>query len=665
MTTKERTMNRTERGDRDTPAAESCGTPRMQGSEQGSALIIAVLITVILSLLGISYMMMAQTENTIAENERNAAMALYVAEAGARMVVNWFNDPSSTGYLVPAVGSVDTTKRLGDWDGDPSTARSIQDGSSGKPKYKQSTGAIFDRLYRGSNVDAFIGCETGTDPDPNNATLGPDLVVNQSHLDTVNDTLFPNFPSPSLRARISRIEVYSPPIVNIGGLPTRMGVATVKVIGGVFIYPGTSQQRQIATRVVKAVVNEIPVPGPVGPLQSCADLTYGGNFEVHWGTASSKTAASLPTSMNAAINSGLPYNPNDPFTYISTPTLASWATTNNTQSIEDPWFKFIAGAGLVGAYNPTMVNSGDAQPWPWSSTAPIAQDHSNLFQNTPTICPTFDYGIWKSIAQSGVKGAYYYKYGGSADQWLLDGTGTATSFVNATANKAGIYFFDTTDSGAPFGNYTDPQYPGPPTAKTGYTNLTPDLSISNADGWLGAVGFVYMNMKSWATTGSGSSGSTHTLLPPGEPGDSSGFVNLDYPGTRTGTYTIKDGTVAAHSFFDPESKSCYCTDAATCTATGSPPSSCSMTAAASPVQDNIGLPFQDNVVLDGVMYNSGTFNAQGNANYFGSLVANQGVTQTSAGTPHFYFDESLIKGGWPRKGMPMPRVIISVWETDL
>src|SRR5258705_13383524 len=84
--------------------------------EQGSALIIAVLVTVILALLGLSYLMMAQTESTIAENERNAATALYVAEAGARLAVNWFNDPTSTGYLVPTTAQIDRTKRGFDHD---------------------------------------------------------------------------------------------------------------------------------------------------------------------------------------------------------------------------------------------------------------------------------------------------------------------------------------------------------------------------------------------------------------------------------------------------------------------------------------------------------------------------------------------------------------------
>ncbi len=102
-------------------------TAGAQNNERGSALIIAVLITVIMSLLGISYMMMGQTENIIAENEENAAIALYVAQSGARLAVNWLNDPSSTGYLVPTTGQVDRSLRLLDTDNNPATPRVLAD----------------------------------------------------------------------------------------------------------------------------------------------------------------------------------------------------------------------------------------------------------------------------------------------------------------------------------------------------------------------------------------------------------------------------------------------------------------------------------------------------------------------------------------------------------
>jgi len=82
------------------------------------------------------------------------------------------------------------------------------------------------------------------------------------------------------------------------------------------------------------------------------------------------------------------------------------------------------------------------------------------------------------------------------------------------------------------------------------------------------------------------------------------------------------------------------------------------------MKDNYGLPFTDNVVMDGVFYNSGTYTAKGQARYFGSMIAQQGVLD-GGGTPELYFDESLIKGNWPRKGMNLPRVVVSAWQTDL
>ena len=322
--------------------------------EQGSALIIATLVTVILALLGLSYLMMAQTESTIAENERNATTAMYVAEAGARLVVGWFNDPTSTGYLVPAVGNVDRTLRVYDHDDNPGTAR-VQgvSGDAVKPIYKDSTlttSPIFDRPFRADNANTFLGVETGADA--GFPTAGPDLVVGAAHLTTINDTLFPNFPKPDLRARISRIEVYSPPLATIGGALTRLGVATIKVTAGVFMYPGTVNERQIATRVVKAVVNEIPVPGPVGPLQSCADMNYSGSFEIHWGTGAALAGATPPSNLDNKVATGLPYALNDPGTYysdVTSHTLATWAADPaiNNNPIEDPWFKFIAGGGIT------------------------------------------------------------------------------------------------------------------------------------------------------------------------------------------------------------------------------------------------------------------------------------------------------------------------------
>ena len=609
--------------------------------EEGSALILAALVTVILSLLGLSYTMMAQTENTIAENERNSAAALYAAEAGARLVVGWFNDPTASGFLVPATTDMDRTKRVFDHDGNSATARVLGvAGTAGNPIYKDSNftlSKVLDRPYRSALAETFLGIETGTDPDVTFAGKGPDVIINQSHLDTINNTLFPLFPSPNLRARITRIEIYAPPILLIGGGATRMGIATVKVTAGIIQYPGTTAERVVATRIAKAVVNEVPIPGPVGPLQSCASLNYTGSFDIHWGTGSAMTTADVPASHDTKSKTGMPYALDDPFTFINSGgnTLATWAAAHNGDQVDDPWFKFIAGGAIVEAAA-AAINT--PQPYPWASSHTTGNDHSNIFQNTVINCPTFDYNLWKTIAQSGMKNHYYYKWV-SGTNFSLDGTGAATSWETLTNNRAGIMFFDTQDG-------LQPDVAG--------SNLTPAVAISGS-GW-NTAGFLFSNTADWRTTGTGS-GVNRTVVPPGEPGDGSGFVNFEYGSSLTGPYTIRNGTASPAAFQDPVNGDWYCTDHTQCDASARIPSG-------TPRKDELGLPFITGISVYGVMYLAGTFTAQGNANYFGSVVAQRGVVD-GAGNPGFYFDERLVKGQWPPKGMNLPRVVISAWQTDL
>jgi Tfp pilus assembly protein PilX len=604
--------------------------------ETGSALILAVLITVLLSLIGLSYLMMARSENRIAENERNAAAALYVAEAGARLAVAWINDPAATGYLVPTTADMDRSRRIFDHDGNNGTAR-VQGvaGDAARPIYKDenfTAGAVFDRPYRGSLADTFLGIETGVDPNAAFAAMGPDVILNDAYLARVNDALFPDFPSPALRARITRIEVYAPPVVSIAGTATRMGIATLRASAGLFQYPGTADERQVSARVVKAVVNEIPIPGPLGPLQSCAALDARAGAGIHWGAAYAYGDARVPRDIDAGMDSGVPYAVNDPFTYINgAVTLAQWAAARTAAGnrLEDPWFRLIAGGAIDEAPNRNV------QPWA-ADLADPANDHSNLFQHTMIRCPAFDYALWKSIAQSGLRGVSYYTWVSGPD-FSLDGTGASTDFRTLTNDRTGLHFFDTRDG-------LEPNVAG--------SNLTPPISISG--GSYGARGFLYLNAASFGSGGLG--GVTRTLVPPGEPGDASGFVNLDYPGSLGGSYAAKSGAIVFKTFQDPVTGDWYCTDAATCTAA-------SRTPAGAPVKDDHGLPFVADVVLDGVLYTSGTFELQGNASHFGSVVAQRGVID-GGGTPGFYFDERLIKGEWPPKGMPLPRVVVSGWETD-
>src|SRR5262245_54991104 len=162
--------------------------------ERGSALLISVLVMVILTLLGISYLMLAQTESQIAENELNAQQALFVADAGARMVMNWFNDPTGTGYKVPTVAQMNRNIRWYDHDGNPATA--VVQGVAGNPAtpiYRDGTDDPFEKAYRGSNFLAFMGEESHSGGDE-----GPDLRIDAAaggaqaaFLTDINNSMFP------------------------------------------------------------------------------------------------------------------------------------------------------------------------------------------------------------------------------------------------------------------------------------------------------------------------------------------------------------------------------------------------------------------------------------------------------------------------------------------
>src|SRR5436190_20140642 len=71
--------------------------------DRGSALLVSLMVIVGLSLLGLGFVAISETESAIAKNEQNALQTQAVAEAGAKMVVEWFQDPgwSETNAAMP------------------------------------------------------------------------------------------------------------------------------------------------------------------------------------------------------------------------------------------------------------------------------------------------------------------------------------------------------------------------------------------------------------------------------------------------------------------------------------------------------------------------------------------------------------------------------------
>src|SRR5262245_18485122 len=116
-------------------------------SENGSALLITMMVMVIVTLLGLSYLFLADTENLIAQNQRDSDQLLFVAETGGKMVKAMFDrppyglpsDPNNVKYKFLYTYDMrnsthyDRAQRVFDHDGDPNTADVLADGSSGKP----------------------------------------------------------------------------------------------------------------------------------------------------------------------------------------------------------------------------------------------------------------------------------------------------------------------------------------------------------------------------------------------------------------------------------------------------------------------------------------------------------------------------------------------------
>src|SRR5262249_13972032 len=146
----------------------------------------------------------------------------------------------------------------------------------------------------------------GTEDHPDVSISLSGSIAEKNYLNTLNNTLFGAFPTPLQQSKITDILVYGPPMLTIGGVRTRYGIATIKVTAKVFEQVGGTAERAIATRTVTAVLNQAPYPAS-GPIQSCNTLDARGNFSAHWGLVTSVGTMNLNSNLNNKIDSGIPW----------------------------------------------------------------------------------------------------------------------------------------------------------------------------------------------------------------------------------------------------------------------------------------------------------------------------------------------------------------------
>jgi len=428
----------------------------LQSREKGSALLVSLMVMVGLSLLGLGFVAVSETESAISVNERNYAQTLAVAEAGARIAVEWFQAPiwARTQGLAPDNDAGPTPPQLVALGLSIKRMRTITTASGTYTDVYKPIGTfpnLFDRPYRQSNADRFYGTEGSPDIFIRYADDG----TARTYLNALNALLF----STAEGIRITEILVFAPPIiggtVNAGGFiegGTRYGLATIKVTAQKTQPTNNPDGAVIAQRSVKMIVSEWPFPGPQGPIQSNANISTGGAFGVHWGKMTSQgtmdikrplvglpwTDAYQPLHFEHGFDqTGAGTSTNSYPLDLSFPDGREWAYELLGQSVEDPWYEARARGRVINVggafatlphpykYDAASFNLTITPDAGWCNWFQL-QSLSDGIDYREVIFPRIDYDFWKDIAvqgsNSGQEGVAYLRPTSGEDYTNGEGT---------------------------------------------------------------------------------------------------------------------------------------------------------------------------------------------------------------------------------------------------
>lgn len=332
------------------------GAPSRPEAERGSAMIIALMIMIILTLVGVTFLVLSEQEERISVNARDHIQALYVAEAAVEIAKTWFNDPTPPpgNPLKPATTEMNRTLRKGAvFKLGYTNENERSDTPANHPEVDASQGATyeggqgtsggatpFEKPYRGpesftlwgrrDTPDVLICNDEDLDINGDDTTdcgAGP-----AAYLDDLNAALLV---STSLRddghsprdlgsIEVEQIRVYRPPLDFTLGL--RYGIATIEAVAVKRV-----RGRKVTERVVREVLQEIPFPGPAGAIETEGEVVASGSSGVHWG----QVVSSSRNNDNIVIRS--PGSQNHPWAPVprSSPQRWGYHYTMNPASYED------------------------------------------------------------------------------------------------------------------------------------------------------------------------------------------------------------------------------------------------------------------------------------------------------------------------------------------
>ncbi len=317
----------------------------MRKLDKGSALLITLMVMVVLSLTGLSFIFLADTENLISNNYYRAMTTLVSGQTGVYAVNTWFNTPARTADLVPPASAM----LFADRDFAPDAA--------GNPTQWKGGGAIsgidpFDKPYVGAvgtdlAVHQFFGNEATPDV---RLDIAEDAC--RPYLQALNATLFgvAYADADALVPRaggvhIPRMSLYAPPVGPYPDSPTdprnqAYAICTVLVEAENVDPSG----RTVSTRRIRGIITDINYAVMGEALDVDGPIDINGSVRVHWGNI--KSTEGIDDNNNNFTAAGAPYyvSPSGQVKMCGT-LLGQYDPGTNTgtqpvlqgQQITDPW----------------------------------------------------------------------------------------------------------------------------------------------------------------------------------------------------------------------------------------------------------------------------------------------------------------------------------------
>jgi len=261
----------------------------MKRLNKGSALLVTLLIMVILTLTGISFLFMADTENKISNNYYMAMRALLAAQSGVYMVNSWFNHAKDTITLLPTANDLTFVPRPYTSDTLPNPQAentTLYKWGCQAPNANCTNYLLFDRPYIGTNGTSsvyhrFFGTEDN-----------PDIIISYdnnnsvNYLNNLNTLLLGTATGP---IRISEIRLYSPPVSPNPSQPwdpknTAYGICTAQITAEtVRRNPDGTVAEVLSTRRVKGIITDINFAIAGVAMDVDGTINQNGAVRVNWG----------------------------------------------------------------------------------------------------------------------------------------------------------------------------------------------------------------------------------------------------------------------------------------------------------------------------------------------------------------------------------------------